>query len=79
MMRNGSNLFDVSGLQNNRFAVPHRVLSLRLISTIGQNLEWPIPVASADHSEPVQRSREGALGLSWSFHLCQLKLRIAQV
>jgi hypothetical protein len=45
----------------------HRVPELRLIPTMRQASELPIPVSSADHSEPVQRSSVARPGPSAVF------------
>lgn len=80
LMRDGSNLFDVSRLQNNRVAVPPASAGttadsddsagLRVAHSLFHQLIIVSPCSVLWRSAP---------GLSWSFHLCQLQLLKAQV
>lgn len=68
-------LLGVSGLQNDRLAVPPSSACTTADSydPAGFGIA-PFPVSSAVHSGPGQRSLEGRPGTSLVFHVCQLQL-----
>ena len=78
LMGNGSVLLDVSGLQNDRVAVPPASATADSYDSAGlsiaPSLFYQLIIVS-----PCSVLWRGAPGLPWSFHVCQLQLRKAQV